>query len=49
MCRETYLAFDVTNNPVRDGRTPEAEVINAVDDSGLAERILASGLFRGDS
>ena len=44
---ETDLASDVTNISVDHGRAPEAEIIDAVDDSGLAERIWASGL--GDS
>lgn len=44
---ETDLAFDVTNDAVDYGRAPEAEVIDAVDDSSLAERIWASGLGDG--
>ena len=42
--KQTNLALDDTNLRVGFGRTPETEVINAVDDSGLAQRVWAGGL-----
>lgn len=41
---ETDLALDDTDRGVGRGWTPEAKVVDAVNDGGLAERILAGGL-----
>jgi hypothetical protein len=44
---ETDLALGGTNLRVGLGRGPEAEVINTVNDGGLAERILSGSLLLG--
>ena len=42
--KDTNLALNDTNFRVGLGRAPEAEVVNTVDNGGLAERIWALGL-----